>query len=97
MDDWIEIGSDEKQLAREKDRAKKLRRSQWWRQQLERGVCHYCGKHFAPDELTMDHLVPLARGGRSTKGNVVPCCKPCNNAKKYLTPAEIILRDSHDR
>ncbi len=31
----------------------------------------------------MDHLVPLARGGRSTKGNLVPACKECNTKKKY--------------
>ena len=30
----------------------------------------------------MDHLVPLVRGGRSTKGNLVPACKECNTAKK---------------
>jgi len=30
----------------------------------------------------MDHLVPLSRGGRSTKGNVVPACKRCNTGKK---------------
>ena len=31
----------------------------------------------------MDHVVPLVRGGRSTKGNVVPACKECNTTKKY--------------
>ncbi len=36
----------------------------------------------------MDHVVPLVRGGRSTKGNVVPCCKDCNSKKKYLLPVE---------
>jgi len=30
----------------------------------------------------MDHVVPLARGGRSTKANCVPCCKECNTRKK---------------
>ncbi|MDD5699277.1 MAG: HNH endonuclease [Victivallaceae bacterium] len=97
MDEWIEINRDEKHTAREKKRAKKLRQSPWWRQQLERGICHYCGNHFAPEELTMDHLVPIVRGGRSTKGNVVPCCKPCNNAKKYLTPAEIIMEADRNK
>ena len=29
-------------------------------------------------ELTMDHIVPLARKGKSTKGNVVPSCRLCN-------------------
>lgn len=36
----------------------------------------------------MDHRVPLARGGRSTKANLVAACKACNTAKKYLLPAE---------
>lgn len=36
----------------------------------------------------MDHRVPLVRGGRSTRGNLVAACKPCNTAKKYLLPAE---------
>jgi hypothetical protein len=35
--------------------------------------------------------VPVARGGTSTKGNVVPACAACNQTKKYLTPAEQIL------
>ena len=52
------------------------------------GKCHYCGKTFKPSELTMDHLVPIVRGGCTTKGNVVPACKECNNKKKYLLPFE---------
>ena len=36
----------------------------------------------------MDHIVPLVRGGRSTKGNVVPACKACNTGKKYRLPWE---------
>jgi 5-methylcytosine-specific restriction endonuclease McrA len=36
----------------------------------------------------MDHIVPIARGGKTTKGNVVPCCKECNNLKKQLLPME---------
>ena len=36
----------------------------------------------------MDHVVPLIRGGKSTKGNVVPACKVCNNKKKHLLPSE---------
>ena len=41
----------------------------------------------------MDHILPVVRGGKSTKSNCVVCCKECNNAKKYLTPAEIIMRE----
>jgi 5-methylcytosine-specific restriction endonuclease McrA len=32
--------------------------------------------------------VPIARGGKSTKGNTVTACKECNNAKKQLLPIE---------
>jgi 5-methylcytosine-specific restriction endonuclease McrA len=32
--------------------------------------------------------VPLIRGGRSVRGNVVPACKECNNTKKSLLPWE---------
>ena len=82
MDDWIEIKRDEKHIAREKKKARDLRKSQWWQQQLQKGICHYCGKKFPAKELTMDHIVPIARGGKSTKSNVAPCCKACNTDKK---------------
>jgi len=36
----------------------------------------------------MDHVVPLSRGGLTSKGNVVPCCRTCNEQKKYLLPIE---------
>jgi 5-methylcytosine-specific restriction endonuclease McrA len=36
----------------------------------------------------MDHLVPIARGGKSSKANVVTACKMCNNQKKQLLPME---------
>ncbi len=91
-DDWIEIKRDEKHINRERQKARELRNSQWWKDQLAAGICHYCGDKFPPEELTMDHIVPVVRGGKSNKGNVVVCCKECNNEKKYLTPAEIILR-----
>ena len=93
MDDWIEIKKDDKHIAREKKKARELRKSQWWQQQLQKGVCHYCGKSFAVEDLTMDHVLPIVRGGKSSKGNIVACCKQCNNDKKYLTPAEIILKN----
>ncbi len=92
MDDWIDIRKDPAHVARERKKARELRNSAWWKALLEKGLCHYCGGKFHPEELTMDHIVPVARGGKSTRGNVVPCCKECNNRKKYLTPAEILIR-----
>lgn len=95
-DDWIDIKKDPKHVARERAKAKELRKSDWWKQQLAKGMCNYCGKTFPPGELTMDHILPVVRGGKSNKGNCVPCCKTCNNDKKYLTPAEQIMREMED-
>ena len=75
-------------IRKEKEKARKLRRTQWWLREIQRGVCHYCGKKVGRDHLTMDHVLPLSRGGKSRKGNVVPACKDCNNKKKYLLPIE---------
>lgn len=97
MDDWVRINKDEKHVARERVKARELRNSQWWKHILARGVCHYCGKQVGADQLTMDHVVPVARGGRSNKGNVVPSCKTCNNQKRCLTPAEQILADLEEK
>lgn len=79
---------DESDLKRERQKARELRASQWWKRRLAKGVCYYCSSRISPKELTMDHIVPVARGGRSTKGNVVPACKTCNNAKSQLLPME---------
>ena len=75
-------------LKRERDKARKLRNSQWWKRKRSSGICHYCGGHFPVKELTMDHVIPLARGGRSEKINLVPSCKACNTQKKNMLPAE---------
>ena len=80
-----------KHISREREKARKLRQSQWWKQRLGEGLCEYCGNTFAPGELTMDHRIPVARGGFSQKGNLAVSCKKCNSEKKHLTPAEQIL------
>lgn len=82
------ISADDEHIAREKAKAREMRKSQWWKNELGKGKCYYCGRNFPPKELTMDHLVPIIRGGFTKKGNVVPCCKECNNSKKYLLPVE---------
>jgi 5-methylcytosine-specific restriction protein A len=89
--DWVEVNADPAHVRREREKARKLRASAWWQRRVQRGICAYCGDRFAPGELTMDHVVPIARGGRSAKGNVVPSCKKCNVHKKLLTPAERLL------
>jgi len=79
---------DEAHLKREKAKARELRETQWWKNLRGRGVCHYCKRRFPARSLTMDHIVPISRGGFSRKSNIVPCCKECNNRKKYLLPVE---------
>ena len=93
MKEWIDIRHDREHVAREKNKARQLKKTQWWKNRITTGICYYCGKKFSPAELTMDHIVPLARGGKSNKGNVVPCCKTCNNEKKYWTPVEGKLKE----
>ncbi|MFO8084393.1 MAG: HNH endonuclease [Desulfobacterales bacterium] len=79
---------DNEHVKREKHQARLLRATQWWKRKIAKGICHYCKKTVSPKDLTMDHIVPISRGGLSTKGNVVPCCKACNTKKKQLLPME---------
>ena len=92
-EDWLDLRPDPAHVRREREKARALRATPWWKEQLRRGVCHYCGQNVGAENLTMDHVVPVARGGKSTRGNCVPCCKECNNRKKAYTPAEHILKD----
>ncbi len=86
MSFYIEV--DERQIRQEREKARALRKQNWWKNRIAKGICHYCGKSIAPKDLTLDHVVPVARGGRTTKGNCVPACKDCNNQKKNLLPME---------
>jgi 5-methylcytosine-specific restriction endonuclease McrA len=43
------------------------------------GVCAYCG---SPHNLTMDHVVPISKGGKTTIDNVIPACSSCNSSKQ---------------
>ena len=80
-------------LAQEKQKARDLRNSQWWKNRLAEGKCHYCGGSFHPSELTMEHIVPISRGGKSVRGNITTSCKACNSSKKNLLPVELVLME----
>ena len=86
--DYFTTDVSEQQIKQEKEKARELRKTRWWADRLARGICHYCGAKFPAIELTMDHVVPIVRGGKSSRGNIVPACKECNNRKKYLLPME---------
>ncbi|MFO7983566.1 MAG: HNH endonuclease [Desulfuromonadales bacterium] len=84
----IFIEPDEEEIRRQREKARELRKSNWWKNRIARGLCHYCGANVPPGELTLDHVVPVTRGGKSTRGNCVPACKECNTKKKHLLPTE---------
>ena len=47
----------------------------------DHNTCQYCNKALPPAELTLDHIIPRARGGDSSWDNLVACCRACNNRK----------------
>ncbi len=51
-------------------------------------TCRYCGFEGSTSQLTIDHVLPRSRGGRTTWDNVVAACGPCNREKGDRTPAE---------
>lgn len=54
----------------------------------DRNTCQFCSRTLPASELTLDHVVPRSRGGRSSWENLVACCYPCNNSKGDRTPEE---------
>ncbi len=54
----------------------------------DRHKCQYCGHGFPTSELTFDHVIPVAQGGRKDWENIVTCCVTCNRRKGGQTPAE---------
>lgn len=50
--------------------------------------CVYCG---SPEELTLDHVYPKSRGGRTSWDNLVTACKRCNARKGDYTPEEAAM------
>ena len=56
-------------------------------------VCGYCGTKLHDHNKTLDHVIPLSKGGSNTRSNLIPCCAVCNSNKqnylkipKYRTP-----------
>jgi len=58
----------------------------------DRNTCQFCGSVFPSSELTLDHVLPRSRGGRSCWENLVACCYRCNNTKGDRTPEEAGLK-----
>jgi 5-methylcytosine-specific restriction endonuclease McrA len=54
--------------------------------------CQYCGRRFPTSQLSLDHVVPRSRGGRTTWQNVVCACLKCNIRKGGRTPQEAHMK-----
>lgn len=54
----------------------------------DRHACRYCGRTYAPEQLTFDHVVPQSLGGQKNFENIVAACRPCNYKKADKTPDE---------
>lgn len=53
--------------------------------------CHLCGKHCCADEIHLDHVIPLARGGSHSPENIRVACAPCNLSKRDRARGEQLL------
>lgn len=84
---WVRLDSSDR-IVREKRRVTFMEI-----QALKKDPCFWCG---GPGG-TVDHVIPIARGGRHAIGNLVGCCEPCNNAKGDMLPIEfkILGRGQH--
>jgi 5-methylcytosine-specific restriction endonuclease McrA len=70
-------------IPRDAHRRKITRRAVFAR---DRWTCQYCGHERG--NLTVDHVVPRSKGGRSTWDNIVTCCAPCNRRKGDRLPRQ---------
>jgi 5-methylcytosine-specific restriction endonuclease McrA len=55
-------------------------------------TCQYCGVKKSIGDLTYDHVVPRAQGGKTTWTNIVTCCESCNRRKANRTPEQAGMR-----
>ena len=61
----------------------------------DRYMCQYCGCKPGTEELTIDHVIPRSRGGRSNWQNCVLACVECNKRKANRLPNEASMRLHH--
>lgn len=54
------------------------------------GRCGICGKHIDYEVMTVDHKIPLSKGGTNDFSNLQPACGTCNLLKSALTMPELM-------
>lgn len=60
-------------------------------------ICFYCKKTFSKKELTIDHYIPISKGGLHTIENIRIACKYCNSSKHAKMPEEWMLEKDYDK
>lgn len=53
------------------------------------GMCRLCGTVLAETASTMDHIIPLSRGGEHTRANIQLACRSCNSRKRDKLMSEL--------
>ena len=59
--------------------------------------CVYCGNSFPEAQLTLDHVQPRVKGGDHSDGNLVTCCKACNELKAGEAAWSFLANDAERR
>jgi 5-methylcytosine-specific restriction endonuclease McrA len=95
---WVKDNRDAYNAIQQKRRAQKsgvdaTLTSQEWKEILAAHdrSCAYCDT--SSETMTMDHVVPLSKGGAHAKENVVPACRSCNS-RKGARPVEVMMQES---
>ena len=57
-------------------------------------VCYYCRELVAPDDIEVDHMLPVSRGGSDALDNLVVACRSCNQEKGTLTAEEFLALEA---
>lgn len=52
-------------------------------------TCQYCGSRVDSSKITIDHVIPVSRGGKNGWTNTVSSCFDCNNKKGSNLPSEV--------
>lgn len=58
----------------------------------DRWTCQYCKEKKPTKELTFDHVIPRAQGGRTVWDNIVTACRACNHYKEDKTPEQAKMK-----
>ena len=85
--DELELNSQAQKVCKRKSFGTEIRKTVY---RKSKGHCCLCGNFVDYDEFTVDHIVPLAKGGTNDINNLQCACKVCNNIKTDVLPNEFI-------